>query len=87
MYSFKFNVFQNISKYMVEYKISVMQTYGNRKRIAFKIEDQVTNRIVIKTFLTSSVQGSLEQKTTWAPLCSTQPMMTWNVKCGMWGDI
>jgi hypothetical protein len=24
---------------------------------------------------------------TWAQLCSTQTMTTWNVECGMWGDV
>jgi hypothetical protein len=27
------------------------------------------------------------EKITWAPLCSAQPMTTWNVECGMWGDV
>jgi hypothetical protein len=24
------------------------------------------------------------EKETWSPLCSTQPVMAWNVECGMW---
>jgi hypothetical protein len=25
-----------------------------------------------------------DENRTWAPLCSAQPMTTWNVECGTW---